>query len=124
VNQRRRTTVNCRSIVETAQTTSKLDVYVNPGEVCSIPAYGTDGVRHRGSVSLVQVLMLNCGNLRLRCEGKDTSRKCKVDSTDAQPRGGVASSSVEFTVMVKEQSGHVIQSCGLVNCESRRSIAT
>src|SRR5882724_263929 len=60
---RRRTTVNCRSSVETAQTTSKPGSDVAPGEVWPKPVYEPGGVRHRGSVILVQALMLNCGNL-------------------------------------------------------------
>jgi hypothetical protein len=54
MNQRRRTPVNCRLSVESAQMTSKLRGYVTSGLVCPIPAYGTGGVRHRGSVSLVR----------------------------------------------------------------------
>jgi hypothetical protein len=76
-NRRRRTTVNCRSSVESAQTTSKPGGDVDPGQAWTMPAYGPRGVRHRGSASSVRAPMLNCGNLRLRCEGKGTSRNTR-----------------------------------------------
>ena len=69
----RRTTVNCRSSVESAQMTSKPVSDVAPGSVWPIPAYGPDGVRHRGSAILFQALTLNCGNLRWRWQAKGTS---------------------------------------------------
>ncbi len=56
----RRTTVNCRSSVESAQMTSKPESDVAPGLVWRLPAYCPDGVRRRGSVSLIQALSLNC----------------------------------------------------------------
>jgi len=116
MNQRRRTLVNCRLRVESRQMTSKLGGYVIPGLACTIPAYGTGGVRYRGSVSLVWAPMMNCGNLRRRWQGKGTSEKCEADSTDAPSRDGVTCSSDEVTVMAMERRGHVIQSCLLVNC--------
>ena len=121
MSQRRRTTVNCRLRVVTAQMTSKLEGDVTPGLVCPIPAYGTGGVRHRGSVSLVRAPMLNCGNLRQRWQGKGTSEKCEADSTDALPRGGAIRSSDEVAVIVMERRGRVIQSWSWVNCISRRN---
>src|SRR3954471_4111062 len=54
----RRTTVNCRSSVESAQKTSKPVSDVAPGLVWPIPAYGPGGVRHRGSAILFQALTL------------------------------------------------------------------
>ena len=62
----RRTQVNCRSSVESDQTTSKAGSDVAPRLVWTGPAYGPDGVRHRGSASLFRALTLNCGNLRRR----------------------------------------------------------
>ena len=70
MDQRRRTTVNCRSSVESTKMTSKLEGDVTSGLTCPISAYETGGVRHRGSVSLVWAPMLNCGNLRWRLKGK------------------------------------------------------
>ena len=32
--------------------------------VWTIPAYGPDGVRHRGSANLFQALALNCGKMQ------------------------------------------------------------
>jgi len=92
---RRRTTVNCRSSVETAQMMSKPGVDVGPGSAWRVPVYWPRGVRHRGSAILVQALVWNCGNLRLRCEGKGTSSKSEADNTNAQPRGGATRSSGE-----------------------------
>jgi len=45
----RRTQVNCRSSVESAQTTSKAGSDVAPRLVWTGPAYGPDGVRHRAA---------------------------------------------------------------------------
>ena len=121
VNQRRRTPVNCRLSVESAQMTSKLRGDVTSGSVCPMPAYEIGDVRHRGSVSLVRAPMLNCGNLQWRCQGKGTSANCEADSTDAPLRDGAIRSSDEVTVIVMERRGRVIQSCRWVNCASRRN---
>src|SRR3954467_11262725 len=64
-NDGRRTPVNCRSSVESTQTTSKPGRDVIPGSAWWVPAYWPCGVRHRGSASRVRAPMLNCGNLRL-----------------------------------------------------------
>ena len=98
--------MNCRSIAEIVQTTSKPGGDVDPGSAWRVPVYWPRGVRHRGSASLVQAFMLNCGNLRSRCKGKGTSSKGEADSTDARPRGGATRSSYEATVMGVALSGH------------------
>ncbi|OQS30835.1 hypothetical protein B0T40_24580 [Chromobacterium haemolyticum] len=115
--------MNCRSSVESTQMTSKPGSDVAPRSAKTIPAYGPGGVRHRGSVSLILALTLNCGNLRGRCQAKGTSPKGEADSSDAPPRGGAARSSVEAAVMVVERRGCVIPVCSRVNCMSRRSTA-
>ena len=119
----RRTTVNCRSSVESTQMTSKPGSDVAPRSVWPIPAYGPSGVRHRGSVSLIRALTLNCGNLRWRCEAKGTSSKGEADSSDAPPRDGAARSSDEAAVMVVERRGCVIPPLCDVNRASGRSVA-
>src|SRR5579863_956444 len=60
----RRTPVNCRASVVKFQTTSEPAGFVTLGLVWPVPAYGPDGVRHRGSAILFQALTLNRGNLR------------------------------------------------------------
>jgi hypothetical protein len=120
-NQRRRTHVNCRSIVESDQMTSKPGVYVGPGQAWREPADWPCDVRHRGSASLVWAPTLNCGNLRSRCKGKGSSAKREADSTDARSRGGATRSSDEAAVMAVERRGRVIGSGGHANCASRRS---
>jgi hypothetical protein len=123
MNQRRRIQMNCRSSVERAKMTSKLGVYVSPGLACTKPAYGTGGVRHRGSVSLIRAFILNCGNLRRRCKGKGTSVKGEAESTKSALKWAKATrSSYEVTVMVRKRRGCVIQSCLFVNCYSRRNL--
>jgi hypothetical protein len=114
--------VNCRLRVERDEMTSKLEGYVTPGLACTRPAYGTGGVRHKGSVSLVRAPILNCGNLRWRCQGKGTSEKGEAESTEAPSRGGATRSSDEVTVMVMERRGRVIQSDLRVNCLNRRNL--
>ena len=117
----RRTTVNCRSSVESAQTTSKPVSDVAPGSVWPIPAYGPGGVRHRGSAILFQALTLNRGNLRRRCEAKGTSRQGEADSSDAPPRDGAARSSDEAAVMAVERRGGVIQQAWEINRATGRN---
>ena len=121
-NQRRRTPVNCRSSVESTQTTSKPGVEVNPGSAWREPADWPCGVRHRGSAILVRAPMLNCGNLRPRCEGKGSSAIRKAETTNTRSRGGAARSSAEVAVMVMERRGRVIESVVRANCISRRSL--
>lgn len=118
----RRTTVNCRSSVESTQMTSKPGSDVAPRSVWPLPAYGPGGVRHRGSAILIQALTLNCGNLRWRCKAKGTSLKGEADSSDASPRGGAARSSDEAAVMAVERRGCVISVRRHANCTSRRSL--
>src|SRR5271165_498180 len=88
----KRTPVNRRSSVESAQTTSKPASDVAPGSVWTMPAYGPDGVRHRGGAILFQALALNCGNL-----GGDAKRKAqasKARPTVAKRRQGTEPSVV------------------------------
>jgi hypothetical protein len=100
MDQRRRTTVNCcRLSVESTQMTSKPGSDVAPGSAQAKPAYCLRGVRHRGSVSVIRTLMLNCGSLRRRCEGIGSSPKSKADSTDAPSRDGATRSSIETAIM-------------------------
>jgi hypothetical protein len=113
--------VNCRSSVESAQTTSKPVSDVAPGSVWPIPAYGSDGVRHRGSAILFQALTLNRGNLRRRCEAKGTSLQGEADSSEALPRDGAARSSVETAVMAVERRGGVIQQAREINRATGRN---
>ena len=120
-NQRRRTSVNCRSIVESTQTTSKPGVEVNPGPAWREPADWPCDVRHRGSAILVRAPMLNCGNLRPRCQGKGPSAPRKAENTNTRSRGGAARSSAEVAVMVMERRGRVIGSGVQANCMGRRS---
>ena len=121
MDQRRRTTVNCRSSVEKAQTTSKPGRDVTPGPAWREPADWPCGVRHRGSASVVRASKMNCGNLRLRCQGKGPSAQHEADSTDAQPRDGATRSSEEVAVMAMERRGRVVRSAESANCFGRRS---
>jgi hypothetical protein len=123
VNQRRRTNVNHRSSVESAEMTSKLRSDVASGSVWRKPVYWPDDVRHRGGVILVWALALNCGNLRWRCKGKGTSKKSEAENTKAPSRDGAICSSEESLVMRLERRDRVIQSNGKVNCVSRRNIS-
>lgn len=119
----RRTQVNCRSSVESDQTTSKAGSDVAPRLVWTGPAYGPDGVRHRGSASLFRALTLNCGNLRRRWQAKGASSKGEADSSDAPSRDGAARSSDEAAVMAAERRGGVTQGQGEANRASGRSPA-
>ena len=100
----RRTQVNCRSSVESGQMTPKPGSDVAPGLVWTGPAYGPDGVRHRGSASLLRALTLNCGNLRRQWQAKGTSPKGEADSSKVLSRDGAVRSSDEAAVMAVERS--------------------
>ena len=63
---RRRIPVNHRLIVESHRWRQNWGIYMLPGRVWRIPAYWPDGARHRGGVSLIRALTLNCGNLSQR----------------------------------------------------------
>ncbi|WP_177166048.1 hypothetical protein [Nitrosomonas sp. Nm58] len=84
--------MNCCSSVEATQMTSKLEGDVTPGAVWPLPAYGTGGVRHRGSVSMIRALTLNCRNLRWRWQAKGTSQTGEAGSSHAPPRDGATCS--------------------------------
>ena len=43
-----------------------------------MPAYGPDGVRHRGGAILFQALALNCGNLRRERLHEEFTRRIKT----------------------------------------------
>jgi hypothetical protein len=117
----RRTPVNRHSSVESAQTTSKPVSDVAPGSVWTKPAYGPDDVRHRGGAILFQALMLNCGNLRRRCQAKGPSPKGEAESSDAPPRDGAARSSAEAVVMAEERRGGVIRQACEINRATGRN---
>ena len=127
--------MNCRSSVESTQTTSKPAGDVAPGLVWTIPAYEPDGVRHRGSAILFQARTLNCGNLRWRWQAKGTSPQGVAENSDAPPRVGAVRSSAEIAVIVGSEgaassgrhggsTGEPEESCraGLIdeNCGERR----
>jgi len=71
--------------------------------------YCSDGVRHRGGVTLVQALEWNVGTcVSMRREKlKRTSRESR--STDARGRGGVARSSEEGPVIGLERRRDIVQ---------------
>jgi hypothetical protein len=119
----RRTHVNCRSSVESAQTTSKAESDVAPRSAWTGPAYGPGGVRHRGSAILFQALTLNCGNLRRRCQAKGPSLKSEADSSEAPPRDGAVRSSVETAVMAGERRDGVIWRAWEINRATGRNPA-
>ena len=119
----RRTPVNRRSSVESAQMTSKPVSDVAPGSVWTMPAYGPDDVRHRGGANLSQALMWNCGNLRRRCQAKGSSLKSEADSSEAPPRDGAVRSSVETAVMAEERRDGVIRRAWEINRATGRNLS-
>src|SRR5271165_2956597 len=119
----KRTPVNRRSSVESAQTTSKPASDVAPGSVWTMPAYGPDGVRHRGGAILFQALAWNRGNLRRRCQAKGPSLKSEADSSEAPSRDGAVRSSVETAVMAGERRDGVIWRAWEINRATGRNPA-
>lgn len=95
---------------------------VAPGQVWRKPAYWPGGVRHRGGVSLIWALMVNCGNLSQRClRERHKQRSCEADSIDALHRDGQACSSGEATVMVVERRSLATQQRLTDQLDFRRS---
>ena len=113
--------MNCRSSVEKCQKTSKPAGLVTPGSVWTTPAYGPDGVRHRGSAILFQALTLNRGNLGGDVKRKAQARKGEADSSDAPSRDGAARSSVETAVMAGERRGGVFRQAWEINRATGRN---
>jgi len=75
-----------------------------------MPADCPGGARHRGGVSLIRALTLNCGNLSPRCLRERHKRRSReADSIDAWHRGGQVRSSDETAVMAVEQRGLATQ---------------
>lgn len=90
--------------------TSKPDRSVDQGLARRLPTYCPSGVRHKGDVSLVLAQLRNCRNLSARwLREKHKQRSCECESTDASNRDGASRSSVEFSVMLKEQRGSLIR---------------
>jgi hypothetical protein len=58
--------MNHRSSVERTRWCQNRGVDVAPGPIWRKPVYWPGGTRHRGGVSLIWALMLNCGNLLQR----------------------------------------------------------
>src|SRR3984957_11798445 len=52
--------------------------------------------------------LLNCGNLRRRCQAKGPSPKGEADSSEAPSRDGAVRSSVETAAMAEERRDGVI----------------
>jgi hypothetical protein len=83
--------MTCRKAI---QPTSKPGSVVDPGEVLTEPVYGQHGVRHGGSVSLVQALVRNVGTWCVDVKGEArTGGPWEGKSTDATHRDGTARSS-------------------------------
>jgi hypothetical protein len=103
---RRRIQVNHRIIVESLRWGRNWGLDISPGRAWRIPAYWPGGARHRGGVSLIRALMLNCGNLSPRCTRERHKRKPReADSIDARHRGGQVRSSDESAVTAEERRG-------------------
>jgi hypothetical protein len=97
-------------------------VDVAPGQAWRKPAYWPDGARHRGGVSLIRALTLNCGNLSQRCSRERHKRRPReAESIDALHRGGQARSSHEAAVMVVERRGLATRRCFTRQLVARRS---
>ena len=73
-----------------------------------IPVYWSDGIRHKGSVNLIQALVWNVGTCRPDVKGEIQVEKPKNESTDAGHRGGAASSREEGSVMELDRRGCVV----------------
>ena len=90
--------------------------FQTPGGIQGGPVYCLDGVRHKGSVNLIQALVWNVGTCRPDAKGEtQMGGPHKGESTDAGHRGGPTRSSVEVSVMEMERRGWIIWLYSLVN---------
>jgi len=88
-----------------------------------MPADCPDGARHRGGVSLIRALMLNCGNLLPRCIRERHKRRAReADSIDARRRGGQVRSSEEASVMEVERRNLATRQGFIGQLEFRRNL--
>lgn len=83
-----------------------------------MPVYCSTGVRHEGSVTLVQALTRNVGTCRSDDKGEvQANRLCKGESTNAGHRGGVTRSRIEGSVMGLDRRGDVVRSYSVNNLQ-------
>lgn len=115
---------------EPLPTCRKCSYGVRTGEVMllrdksgGLPADCPGGARHRGGVSLIRALMLNCGNLSPRCIRERHKRRSReADSIDARHRGGQVRSSEEASVMEVERRDLATRQGFIGQLEFRRNL--
>ena len=78
--------------------------------------FRSDGIRHRGGVTIVQALVRNLGICSSMLRERLKRRSRKSLSTDAKYRDGVMHSSVEGAVMVLERRHGLIRLAEGDNC--------
>ena len=82
---------------------------MTPGGGGGTPAYGPDGVRHEGGVSLTQALVWNVGIGSPEGKGEaHVGGPQEGESTEAGRRGGVTRRSEEGPVMGLERRGDIV----------------
>ena len=97
--------VRCRKRKDDVETGGRLPTGINLSEYLK---NRMDGVRHRGSVNIVQACAWNVGTCRPDDKGEFQVRSLHKDnSTDAGHRGGAARSSEEASVMDVERRGYI-----------------
>lgn len=97
--------VRCRNRKDDVETGGRLPTGINLSEYLKSRM---DGVRHRGSVTIVQACAWNVGTCRPDDKGEFQVRSLHMDkSTDAGHRGGAARSSEEASVMDVERRGYI-----------------
>jgi hypothetical protein len=81
------------------------------------------GARHRGGVSLIRALMLNCGNLSPRCTRERHKRRTReADIIDARHGDGQVRSSGEASVMEVERRDLATRQGFIGQLEFRRNL--
>jgi hypothetical protein len=81
-----------------------------------------DGLRQRGGVTLIQVLVGNVGNCALMIREKLKQSNCESESTEAKHSDGLTCSSEEVSVMEMERRSQIVRRDKLVNQQWEESV--
>ena len=80
------------------------------------PAYGLDGDRRKGGVSLVQALAWNVGTCRSATKGEaQVGSPHKSKSTETEHRGGGVRSREDGLVMGPDRRDSIVRGCPVAN---------
>jgi hypothetical protein len=105
----------CRKGLDDVKTGGSL---VTPGGVWEEPVYCPHGVRHEGSMTLLQASVWNVGTCRSDAKGEaQVGRPHERESTKAEHRDGALCSREEGSVMELDRRECIVRSCSVANLQ-------